>query len=88
MVGYNLNSCARSRSVEWNGEARGRAREHPARRTETSRGDTSLRLTSPSPSPSNLSISTRVTERPSRAVARQPVPCARVRPRLAPSSEL
>lgn len=59
-----------------------------ARPRETSRGDTSLRLTSPSLSPSNPAISTRVTASPSRAVAGQPVPCARVRPCLAPGLEL
>lgn len=59
-----------------------------ARQRETSRGDTSRRLTSPSPSPSNSAISTRVTMSPSRAVARQRLPCARVRPCLAPSFEL
>lgn len=59
-----------------------------ARQRETSRGDTSLGLTSPSPSPSNSAISTRVTMSPIRAVARQPLPCARVRPCLAPSFEL
>lgn len=83
-VAFCFCSCrsrARSRSVE-------RARELRARQRETSRGDTILRLTSPSPSPSNPSISTRVTVRPSRAVARQPFPCARVRPCLAPSSKL
>lgn len=69
----------------------GRERSGPrakARYREISRGDTSLRLTSPPSSPSNPAISIRVTARPCRMVAQQPVPCARVQPCLAPSSQL
>lgn len=62
----------------------GGADSEPPHNTNSLRaGDTSLPLASSSSSPSNPSISTGVTVRRARTVARQLLPCA-----LAPSSEL
>lgn len=83
---------ARARSLAISSEREAVPPAHTAGRREVSRGDTSLRLTSPHPPPphlpATLSIRTRVTVRPSRSVAEQPVARARVQPCLAPSSEL